>query len=561
MKCFRWMSLLLLLVTIAPPASAQPDDRLVLVHGYVWVDDNLDGVRQSDEPLVSGREVGFFREPRVLHSTRSNAQGSFSIALPAGFHYTVQVRAGEPVEYRNGEPSEWSRFGCAQFRPLTPSGGGPLRLDLRARPTENEHFSWVPIAAPDSWPVADGQFFVVPAFASSPVCDNGFAVTNAEQIPFWDAVLARGLDEIGRPVTGRIQWDGRVRQAFERAVLEWDAYTTTVRVLSWEESGQTRGSTREEPFLPGPAPHFIGLPSFDPRPIAGEVGAPPTIRFFNPLGTPQPPDNEVVIQGFVWVDENLNGIYDPDEVLLRNKSFGVTENGRPVSLLTPSGYQLVHYTDGEGRYQIRVSESSSQLGVRTVWGEPVDFTVLGNPVGWAYLGCAAVTDLRAGGTYTLDVRVRPTYSPVNSRGQAQLSTAIARPDSWPVAGGRFFVSLPPGMNCDSGFPVTNEEGIPFWDTLLARGLDTLGKPVTGRFSWEGRVRQGFERAVLEWAPDSLTVRVLGWNESGMTRGTTREEPFAPGPSPHFLGLPSLDHGSEAPVTSPNPSAKVSTLAA
>jgi hypothetical protein len=34
--------------------------------------------------------------------------------------------------------------------------------------------------------------------------------------------------------------------------------------------------------------------------------------------------------------------------------------------------------------------------------------------------------------------------------------------------------------------------------------------------------------------------VLPWQEAGMRRGSTREEPFIPGPSPHFLGLPSLE---------------------
>jgi hypothetical protein len=247
---------------------------------------------------------------------------------------------------------------------------------------------------------------------------------------------------------------------------------------------------------------------------------------------------EAVIQGYVWIDENLDGIRQLEEPLLPENPLTVFRNTR--------GFGIPR-TDTEGWYQISLPVGRDFWSVHAGWGQvPDPFGDPGAP-DFAYLGCAVIQRVTAGATYRLDIRLRPTYDERGGRGPSPILTAIAEPDRWPVEGGMFFTALTPQLRnpvCDAGFAVTNADGIPFWETLLAQGLDQIGRPVTNRLDGDGPVRQAFEYAVLEWDPDTHVVHVLGWDESGMIRGSLSEEPFAPGPPPHFLGLPALDLSSD-----------------
>ena len=63
-----------------------------------------------------------------------------------------------------------------------------------------------------------------------------------------------------------------------------------------------------------------------------------------------------------------------------------------------------------------------------------------------------------------------------------------------------------GGRGDSGFAITNDDGIPFWDAYRELGgPDTLGFPVSRRFSWDGFTVQATQKAVLQWRPDSKSV--------------------------------------------------------
>jgi hypothetical protein len=546
MHCFRSISLVVLLAMIAPPATAQPEEAVI--QGFIWVDENLDGIRELDEPLLGGQEVGITRAPRVLFGARSDSDGKFTIRIPTGYEYTVQVRWGEVVEYRDGGPIEWSHFGCVQFRLEPRQNGDVYRLDIRVRPTRGERPYRVPIAEPTAWPLVEGHFFVALPSGTPLSCDLGFSVTNDDGIPFWDTLLAQGLDAVGRPVSRRFAWEGHLRQAFEQIVMDWNPETQTVNMLPWEEAGMARGSVREGPFIPEPTPHFIGLPSLDAQSPTSVGGAPLATVTVTPAPSAQP---DAVIQGYVWVDENLDGIRQAEEPLLPEQGVGVFRDLRAAR---------TSQTNAQGWYSIRIPAGATFWAFHANWG-PID-----NPVSplipptFMYQGCTVIQSVSAGTTYTLDIRLRAGYDPVVGAPYPVL-TPIPEPDRWPVDGGQFFTALPLRLQspvCDAGFAVTNADGIPFWDTLLARGLDEIGRPVTSRLDEDGHVRQAFEYMVLEWDPDSLTVRVLGWEESGMTRGSTLEEPFAPGPSPHFLGLPSVGGAADVPMADVGPSTKVLT---
>ncbi|MCY4114853.1 MAG: hypothetical protein OXG33_13090 [Chloroflexi bacterium] len=68
--------------------------------------------------------------------------------------------------------------------------------------------------------------------------DDGFAVTNADDVPMWDFVLARDLQAIGYPISQRWVDGPFTLQAFQKVILQWDAtkarmnYYNTLDVLA-----------------------------------------------------------------------------------------------------------------------------------------------------------------------------------------------------------------------------------------------------------------------------------------------------------------------------------------
>ena len=78
-------------------------------------------------------------------------------------------------------------------------------------------------------------------------------------------------------------------------------------------------------------------------------------------------------------------------------------------------------------------------------------------------------------------------------------TPTPLPPDYSVEGGWFFSQGSPGP--ETGFAITNEDGIAFWDLYRnAGGPLTMGYPTSGRFSWMGFVLQDLEEGVLVWHP-------------------------------------------------------------
>lgn len=82
---------------------------------------------------------------------------------------------------------------------------------------------------PLDFPLTDGSGRVVGHFykqanGQGGAGDLGFAVTDAEGVPFWSAFQALGGPEVvGYPISGRFLWDGLVTQAFQRLILQWNS--------------------------------------------------------------------------------------------------------------------------------------------------------------------------------------------------------------------------------------------------------------------------------------------------------------------------------------------------
>lgn len=84
-------------------------------------------------------------------------------------------------------------------------------------------------------------------------------------------------------------------------------------------------------------------------------------------------------------------------------------------------------------------------------------------------------------------------------------SARSEPD-YAIPNGRFFTQTngrgSAGPNAGSGFRVTNDGGLPFWDAFQALGgVEALGYPVSRRFTLDGFTVQAFQKAVLQWRPD------------------------------------------------------------
>ena len=72
----------------------------------------------------------------------------------------------------------------------------------------------------------------------TPYPDDGFAVTNADDVPLWDFVRARSADAIGYPISQRWVNGPFTFQAFQKVILQWDPgkqrmnYYNTLDVLA-----------------------------------------------------------------------------------------------------------------------------------------------------------------------------------------------------------------------------------------------------------------------------------------------------------------------------------------
>jgi hypothetical protein len=59
---------------------------------------------------------------------------------------------------------------------------------------------------------------------------------------------------------------------------------------------------------------------------------------------------------------------------------------------------------------------------------------------------------------------------------------------------------------DTGFAVTDAEGIPFWSTFQALGgPDAVGYPISGRFLWDGMVTQAFQKLIFQWNNNQVAI--------------------------------------------------------
>ncbi|MHB1162699.1 MAG: hypothetical protein ACYC3V_20550, partial [Chloroflexota bacterium] len=90
-----------------------------------------------------------------------------------------------------------------------------------------------------------------------------------------------------------------------------------------------------------------------------------------------------------------------------------------------------------------------------------------------------------------------------------------------IPGGHFFTQTngSPLGSGPTGYAVTNDDGIPFWDAFQQfGGPHVLGYPVTQRFVYDGFVTQAMQKAVFQWRPDVKQVWFLNTFDALQDKG-------------------------------------------
>ena len=210
------------IVLTSPPVHARHDDpdrsHGIKVSGTVWVDENVDGIRQPSEPVVPpGVSVSMMCGGYLCRGVPTGEGGRYTLVIGTG-----SLRANvyyfkpgaEPVWTVTEGGKKFTHFGC-HFAWVRPDDS-ELTLDIRL---VGYLYDGKASAPPLDWPLADGHFFKQTEGRYR--CDYGYSVTNADGVPFWDTWRELGLENVGYPTSDRYLWRGLVTQTFQKVVFQW----------------------------------------------------------------------------------------------------------------------------------------------------------------------------------------------------------------------------------------------------------------------------------------------------------------------------------------------------
>ena len=102
----------------------------------------------------------------------------------------------------------------------------------------------------DGTALGDGCLFTVTG-GDTPDPDDGFAVTNAYDVPLWDFVKARDLDALGYPISRRWTDGPFTLQAFQKVILQWHPGKRQMNYFNTLDALANRYPEVELPFVPG----------------------------------------------------------------------------------------------------------------------------------------------------------------------------------------------------------------------------------------------------------------------------------------------------------------------
>ena len=240
------------MLAISPAYASDPNDNSVTVSGTIWIDENVDGIRQPSEPGIPDFRPSIMVDGSFGYRAVTDERGHFTFNVLA-WSGGGRPRPGAFVELevfylRPGDEPVWetswgryTHYGCGSVSVKPGDNERTVHIRVVLHPNDGR----IP---PLDWPLADGHFFkqTKPRYA----CDAGFSVTNADGIPFWDTWQQLGLENAGYPTSGRFAWRDYVIQVFQKVALQWRpnrgifrlehygnplAIRTEGAVIQWEE--------------------------------------------------------------------------------------------------------------------------------------------------------------------------------------------------------------------------------------------------------------------------------------------------------------------------------------
>ena len=99
----------------------------------------------------------------------------------------------------------------------------------------------------------DGCLFTITG-SDTPDPDDGYSVTNAHGVPFFDFVRARDLQSIGYPISQRWASEAFTLQAFQKVILQWDPGEGRMKYYNTLDALANRYPEVELPNVP---PHQV----------------------------------------------------------------------------------------------------------------------------------------------------------------------------------------------------------------------------------------------------------------------------------------------------------------
>jgi hypothetical protein len=131
---------------------------------------------------------------------------------------------------------------------------------------------------------------------------------------------------------------------------------------------------------------------------------------------------------------------------------------------------------------------------------------------------------------------RPSPSPIAAPLASPTSVRLASAD-WDLPGGRFFTQTngQAPLSSASGFAVTNAGGLGFWEEFQKLGgVESVGYPLSNRFSWRGFTVQVFQKLVLQGPESGGEVQIVNLMQELSNSGKDEflfEQRFTPKPLP------------------------------
>ena len=99
-------------------------------------------------------------------------------------------------------------------------------------------------------PLVDGGCLFTVTGGDSPNPDDGFAVTNAHDVPLWDFVKSKDLDALGYPISQRWVDGPFTLQAFQKVILQWDPDKGRMNYYNTLDALANRYPDVELPYVP-----------------------------------------------------------------------------------------------------------------------------------------------------------------------------------------------------------------------------------------------------------------------------------------------------------------------